>query len=96
MLLMLLIGWTILLPAVVVGGLYVGSAMLGRRRGAVSVYEGLLPAGRFSEAALEMDFYEMTPVAITGPAVPAVSAAAARSAEPSPAASERRPVSAGY
>jgi hypothetical protein len=87
MLLMLLIGWTILLPAVVVGGLYVGSAMLGR---------GLLPAGRFSEAALEMDFYEMTPVAITGPAVPAVSAAAARSAEPSPAASERRPVSAGY
>lgn len=32
MLLMLLIGWTILLPAVVVAGLYLGSSVLGRRR----------------------------------------------------------------
>jgi hypothetical protein len=32
MLLMLLIGWTILLPAIVVSGLYVASNVLGRRR----------------------------------------------------------------
>jgi hypothetical protein len=41
MLLILLIGWTILLPALVVAGLYAGSSVLGRRRAALSAYEDL-------------------------------------------------------
>ena len=96
MLLMLLLGWTILLPAFVVAGLYVGSGVLGRRRAAVQVYEDILADGRFSEAPLETEFYTVTPVAITGPAVSAPAARAAHSAKPSSAASERRPVGAGY
>jgi hypothetical protein len=101
MLLMLLIGWTILLPAVVVAALYVGSGVLGRRRAEVDVYEDVLADGRFSEAALETEFYAVTPDQITGPAitrpaVPGPAAGASRSAEQSPAAPERRPVSAGY
>jgi hypothetical protein len=101
MLLMLLIGWTILLPAIVVGGLYIGSGVLGRRRAAVQVYEDLLADGRFSEAPRETEFYAVTPEPITGtaitrPALSEPSAGASRSAEQSPAAPERRPVSAGY
>ena len=41
MLLMLLIGWTVLLPALIVAGLYVGATILGRRRVALRAYEEL-------------------------------------------------------
>lgn len=39
MLWMLLIGWIVLLPAIVVGGLYVSASVLGRRRAALHAYE---------------------------------------------------------
>ncbi len=49
MLLMLLIGWTILLPAIVVAGLYVTSSVLGRRRAARHGYEDLFLERESSE-----------------------------------------------
>ncbi|HLI61665.1 MAG TPA: hypothetical protein VKV21_18565 [Solirubrobacteraceae bacterium] len=41
MLVMLLIGWIVLLPAIVVAGLYIGSSVLSRRRAALQAYEDL-------------------------------------------------------
>jgi len=64
MLLMLLIGWIVLLPALVVAGLYIGSTVLGRRRAAVNAFEDLFAA----EPCAETDEVPtVTPEAITGP-----------------------------
>jgi hypothetical protein len=41
MLVMLLIGWIVLLPALVVAALYIGSSVLGRRRAPLHAYEDL-------------------------------------------------------
>lgn len=90
MLLMLLIGWIVLLPAIVVAGLYVGSIVLGRRRGAaLNVYEDLLADGE----APEGDAHEVTPEAITGEAAAGAGRRATSSGAP---ASDVPPVSAGY
>ena len=62
MLLMLLIGWIVLLPALVVSGLYIGSTVLGRRQSVLSVYEDL-----FADDTLDTDDIPIvTPEAITG------------------------------
>jgi hypothetical protein len=64
MLFMLLIGWIVLLPALVVAGLYIGSTVLGRRRAALNVYEDLFA----DESAVQTeDVPAVTPEAITGP-----------------------------
>ena len=42
MLLMILIGWVVLLPAIVVAGLYIASSVLGRRRRPLREYDDLL------------------------------------------------------
>ena len=63
MLLMLLIGWIVLLPAVVVVGLYVSSSVLGRRRPAPGAYEDLFE----DEQILEPEFPAVTTESITGP-----------------------------
>lgn len=99
MLLMLLIGWTILLPAVVVAGLYVASTVLGRRRAAL-------------EAPYAHVLADERPLADEGPSVPALepqprrasssptggvpSAAARRLVPVDRATSERPPVGAGH
>jgi hypothetical protein len=41
MLLLLLIGWVVLLPALIVGGLYLASSLLGRRRELSGTYDDL-------------------------------------------------------
>jgi hypothetical protein len=90
MLLMLLIGWIVLLPAVVVAGLYVGSTVLGRRRSALGAYEDLFP----DEQALETEIPAVTPEAITRPlsSTPIRRTPDSRDAP----ASEAPPVGAGY
>jgi hypothetical protein len=51
MLLMLLIGWVVLLPAFLVAGLYVTSSVLGRRRGVRAYDDLLLEDDQASDAA---------------------------------------------
>jgi hypothetical protein len=90
MLLMLLIGWIVLLPAIVVAGLYVGSSVLGRRRTALGVYEDVFA----DEQTSETDVPAVTPEAITGPLASAPDRRGpVRSDAP---ASEVPPVGAGY
>ena len=93
MLLMLLIGWIVLLPAVVVVGLYVGSTVLGRRRTALGSYEDVFA----DEPENETDAPTVTPEAITGPLVLAPDPPDRRAPASSDApASQAPPVSAGY
>jgi hypothetical protein len=55
MLWMLLIGWIVLLPGIVVGGLYVSSSVLGRRcRAAMHTYEELFADEGSSEPTHEL------------------------------------------
>lgn len=54
MLWMLLIGWIVLLPAIVVGGLYVSSSVLGRRRAALHADEELFADAECSEPGYEL------------------------------------------
>ncbi|HEY3775870.1 MAG TPA: hypothetical protein VGL69_22905 [Solirubrobacteraceae bacterium] len=90
MLIMLLIGWIVLLPAIVVVGLYVSSSVLGRRRAALGVYEDLL----VDEQTEEADVAAVTPEAITGPLA---SAPARRPPVTSDASAPKvPPVGAGY
>jgi hypothetical protein len=77
MLLILLIGWIVLLPAIVVVGLYVSSSVLGRRGSAPGAYEDLFE----DEQVLETEIPAVTPESITGrltppkaPAAPTVGA----------------------
>jgi hypothetical protein len=91
MLLMLLIGWIVLLPAIVVVGLYVGSTVLGRRRSALAIYEDLFS----DEQALETEVPVVTPESIIGPLAPAAARQTPASPEEAPAP-EAPPVSAGY
>jgi hypothetical protein len=88
MLLMLLIGWIVLLPAVVVAGLYVGSTVLGRRRAVLGSYEDLFADAHDSSVEVP----EVTPEAITG-AMSAASGVSRRVSADVPAAP---PVGAGY
>lgn len=89
MLLMLLVGWIVLLPAIVVTGLYAGAIVLGRRRAALNVYEDLFADGEGPEG----DAPAVTPEAITGEAAACAGRRAASSGAP---ASDVPPVSAGY
>jgi hypothetical protein len=89
MLLMLLIGWIVLLPAIVVAGLYIGSTVLGRRRATLNAYEDLFA----DEPVFETDAPVVTPETITSqapaaPAAPDHAQAAQTAAAP--------PVGAGY
>lgn len=59
MLWMLLIGWIVLLPAIVVAGLYVSSSVLGRRRAALHAYEDLFAEADALESALEQESAEL-------------------------------------
>jgi hypothetical protein len=87
---MLLIGWIVLLPALVVVGLYVGSSVLGRRRSALGVYADLF----LDAQALETEISVVTPESITGP----LASTPIRRTPDSPDApeSEAPPVGAGY
>jgi hypothetical protein len=86
MLLMLLIGWIVLLPAIVVAGLYIGSSLLGRRRATLNAYEDLFA----DEPVFEADAPVVTPETITSqaPSAPDRDHAQASAAAP--------PVGAGY
>jgi hypothetical protein len=90
MLIMLLIGWIVLLPAIVVVGLYVSSSVLGRRRSALGVYEDLLADAQ----AEETDVPAVTPEAITGPL--ACAPARREPVASDASASKVPPVGAGY
>ena len=92
MLLMLLIGWVVLLPAVVVAGLYVWSSVLGRRRAAAPAYGDLLSGGQPEDVTAELHAW-------ASPAPPQsddASTAACATDQPQGSASEARPVGAGY
>jgi hypothetical protein len=89
MLLMLLIGWIVLLPAVVVAGLYVGSTVLGRRRATLPGYEDLFA----EDQGLDTDLPAVTPEAITGQAA---SAPGHRAIPADAPATGAPPVGAGY
>jgi hypothetical protein len=90
MLLMLLIGWIVLLPAIVVVGLYVGSTVLGRRHSALGAYDDLFS----DEQTLETEIPAVTPESITGPLASAPARRTPASSDAS--ASEAPPVGAGY
>jgi hypothetical protein len=90
MLLMLLIGWIVLLPAVVVAGLYVGSTVLGRRRSALATYEDLFS----DEQAFEPEIPAVTPESITRPLASTPIRRTPQSPDAPP--SEAPPVGAGY
>ena len=66
MLLMLLIGWIVVLPALVVAGLYVGSRVLGRRRAAMNGFEELFSQEPGLDAALHHQYPPVTPSMIIG------------------------------
>jgi hypothetical protein len=105
-LVILLLGWTILLPAIVVAGLYIVSTVLGRRRSALRVYDELLDQDVLGEAserrAYVPPFPRLTPERFGVPPLPTAETlegtdrATARLKSDSVESFGRRPVGARY